>query len=345
MAYQVRIQHPRQTFEVEPGESILEAALRNEIALAHDCMNGFCGSCRIKLAEGMVDYLEQPAALTPEDERAGYALACQARPTSNLIIDTVDTTTFDTEPSRYLALVQEVRSISDSVTHLSLKIPTVESLVYRPGQYMNIILPDGRVRSFSMASAPNCNLIDFHVRRNIGGAFTDNFLRGLKAGEPLDIEFPFGSFFFHSEDYRPIIMVATGTGLAPIKSMLEALVDDPDCPPVILYWGMRTELEFYLEHEIRRIGKHLDDFRYVAVASRPGATWVGKRGYVQQAVASDFDDLGEFSIYLCGSPRMILEAKETFLARGASIDYIYAEAFSVRLDDRRESNPQDHASS
>jgi CDP-4-dehydro-6-deoxyglucose reductase, E3 len=139
-----------------------------------------------------------------------------------------------------------------------------------------------------------------------------------------------GNFRFHSEDYRPILMVATGTGLAPIKSMLESLMDDDDCPPVWLYWGMRSEGAHYLDAQIRSWTPRLYEFQYHPVVSRPSAAWQGRRGHVQDAVLADLGDLSEYSIYMCGSPAMISDAKQAFLARGAVLDHIYTDGFSFQ---------------
>jgi CDP-4-dehydro-6-deoxyglucose reductase len=144
------------------------------------------------------------------------------------------------------------------------------------------------------------------------------------------VEIPLGSFRLHAEDYRPVVMAATGTGLAPIKSMLESLMDDADCPPVSLYWGVRTEADLYLAHEIRGWGERLYEFNFVPVLSRPGPDWQGRRGHVQDAVAQDFGDLSEHALYLCGSPAMIADAKQRFLARSASADHVYVDGFTFQ---------------
>jgi CDP-4-dehydro-6-deoxyglucose reductase len=269
-----------------------------------------------------------PMALSQEEAAEGYALACQARAESDLVID-VPRIAF-AEPSRELAMVTDVTPFCDDVMHLSLVLPDVASLAYRPGQHMNLILADGSRRSFSMASPPDANAIDFHIRRIRGGLFTETMLAELQPGDMLDVEIPLGTFRYHEEDYREILMVATGTGISPIKSMLHALMDDPDCPPVSLYWGGRTPESLYLHGEIPSWGERLYEFRYHAVLSCADAGWPGHRGHVQDAVARDLKDLSEHSIYLCGSPAMIHDAKAAFLKMGASVDHIYADGFNFQ---------------
>lgn len=331
MTYRVQLEQTEQSFEVDENESILAAALRANVNLAHDCQLGGCGTCRIKLIKGSVSYAEFPMALTPEEESEGYALACQALPASDLVICPSRAQVELPEAARHIASVTAIRSVSPLVTHLTLHIPGAESLAYLPGQYMNVIMPDGSTRSFSMASRPRGSQVDFHVRQVERGSFTQGRLTQLQAGDALEVELPLGSFQFHAEDYRPLLMVATGTGLAPIKAILESLMDDPDCPPVSFYWGARVAADLYLHDDIQRWGERLYEFNYVPVLSRADAHWSGRRGYVQDAVAADLEDLSEHAIYLCGSPDMIFGAKQAFIARGASLDHIYTEGFTPQL--------------
>ncbi|MGN6660244.1 MAG: 2Fe-2S iron-sulfur cluster-binding protein, partial [Achromobacter mucicolens] len=132
------------------------------------------------------------------------------------------------------------------------------------------------------------------------------------------------------EDWRPLIMMATGTGIAPIKAILESLLDNEDCPPVTLYWGMRTEADLYLRDEIESWASRLYEFNFVPVLSRAGADWQGRRGYVQEAVLADHADLSEHAFYLCGAPEMIRQAKSLLAERGASLDHLYADSFTFQ---------------
>lgn len=330
MTYRVQVDQTEQCFEVGADESVLAAALRADVKLAHDCQLGGCGTCRIKLIEGSVTYVEPPLALTPEEEGEGYALACQAMPASDLVISPSRAQVEMPESARHTAIVSAIRPVSPLVTHLTLEIPGAESLTYLPGQYMNIVMPDGSTRSFSMASRPRDSRVDFHVRRIADGSFTQGRLTQLQAGDQLEVELPLGSFHFHAQDYRPLLMVATGTGLAPVKAILESLMDDPDCPPVSLYWGTRAAADLYLHDEIRTWGERLYEFNYVPVLSRADAHWDGRRGYVQDAVTADLGDLSEHAIYLCGSPEMIFGAKQAFIASGASMEHIYTEGFTLQ---------------
>jgi CDP-4-dehydro-6-deoxyglucose reductase len=328
MDYRVQILETSESFDVAPGESVLAAGLRANVKLPHECTIGGCGTCRVKLAEGSVAYEDFPLALSPEEAQQGYALACQARPRSDLVISVQRVPV--AEPERHTAMITDIDLFSTDVVHLSLVLPEAASFVFRPGQHMNVFLGDGSHRSFSMASVPGGNAVDFHIRRVPGGQFTEGHLAQLQPGDMLDVELPHGTFRYHDEDYRQLLMVATGTGISPIKCILESLMDDRDCPPVSLYWGMRTEADLYLDAEIRTWASRLYEFQYVPVLSRADASWRGRRGHVQNAVLEDFEDLSEHSIYLCGSPAMINDAKSAFMGRGASVDHIYVDGFSFQ---------------
>ncbi|MEN4922342.1 2Fe-2S iron-sulfur cluster-binding protein [Achromobacter spanius] len=329
MAYRVHILETEEAFDVEEGESVLEAAERSAVKLPHECTFGGCGTCRIKLASGAVRYEEFPMALTQEEADEGYALACQARPVADLCISVASSRQAFPEPRRVPATIHRIEPYSGDVIHLTLALPG-QGLDYVPGQYMNVVLPDGETRSFSMASPPAGNLVDFHVRRIPGGRYTDQWLGQARAGADVEIEAPLGVFSYHEEDWRPLIMMATGTGIAPIKAILESLLDNEDCPPVTLYWGMRTEADLYLRDVIESWAGRLYEFNFVPVLSRAGEGWQGRRGHVQQAVMEDHDDLSEHAIYLCGAPEMIRQAKSLLAARGASLDHMYADSFTFQ---------------
>ena len=328
MAFRVQVEDSAQAFEAEAGESLLAAAMRCDVKLPHACTLGGCGTCRVKVREGRVRYEEMPIALSPEEAQQGYALACQARAECDLVIEVPRIEL--AEPSRQAAMVTDVSPFCENVMHLSLVLPEIASLAYRPGQHMDLILPDGAHRSFSMASPPKANEVDFHIRRIPGGRFTGTTLDALQPGDMVEVEIPLGTFRYHEEDYREILMVATGTGISPLKSMLHALMDDPDCPPVSLYWGGRTAEDLYLHDEIASWGKRLYEFRYRPVLSRADPGEGGHRGHVQDAVTRDVGDLSAHSIYLCGSPAMIHDAKAAFLAMGASVDHMYADGFNFQ---------------
>ncbi|MEK9953465.1 MAG: 2Fe-2S iron-sulfur cluster-binding protein, partial [Curvibacter sp.] len=315
MSFTVRIEETGQSFEVGPGETVLNAGMRQSVTLPHECTLGGCGTCRVRVLQGKVEYDEFPFGLTEAEAAEGYALVCQARPCSDLQISAPAPAPAHSEPGRHAAEVLELRQVSQDVCILELELPLelAANLVYQPGQHLNVHLGDGKTRSFSMARASAATGVELHIRQIPGGRFTQQQLPQLRAGDTLEIELPLGGFHYHARDERPVLMLATGTGIAPLRSILESLLDSDDCPPISLYWGMREPAELYLHNELESWRDRLYEFNYVPVLSRPGPEWNGRRGYVQQAACEDLADLSGYGIYLCGSPAMIAEAKAALL--------------------------------
>jgi len=318
-----------EAFDVQAGQSLLSAVLNASMSLPSDCRQGACGTWGVKLLEGRVAYEEPPMALTPEEEAAGLTLACQARASSDLLIR-IESAVLS-PAARHIANIRAVGRFTADVIHLDLELP--EAADYLPGQYMKVHLADGTTRNFSMASKPGECAVDFHVRRIAGGRFTDGLLKKLKPDDRISVELPLGSFIFRRQDYRPLLMAVTGIGLAPIKCMLESLLDDPDAPSISLYRGMRKPADLYLDDEIRSWAARLRDFKYIPVLSRADSAWTGRRGHVQDAVCADFDDLSRHAIYLCGSPNMIAAARKAFISKGADMDYVYADGFHFQYQE------------
>ncbi|AJE46889.1 2Fe-2S iron-sulfur cluster-binding protein [Celeribacter indicus] len=325
-AAQVTLAETGESFAVEPHETLLAAALNAGVDLAHDCKSGYCGSCRIRVLEGEIAYDEEPAGLSGEERGCGFALACQARVRMALRIEAERMPADRPEPAGIAARVVAAERVCGDITRLRLA-PEGGMPAFLPGQYLDLVTETGATRSFSIASAPAQGEIELHIRRIPGGMVTSGLLPEVRPGDPVRLHGPHGLFRLHPGDFRPLLFVATGTGIAPIRAMLAALRDDPDCPPVALYWGMREESELYLAAEIAEIGAALEAFSFVPVLSRADAGWTGRRGHVQEAVLADLSDLPDHAIYLCGSPAMIAEARTRFLEAGASANHIYADCF------------------
>lgn len=331
-SFRIAFHTPGQTtvaFDATGEESLLDALEQAGLSLPHDCRLGGCGTCRIKVSAGDFQYEDPPFGLTPEDEQAGYALACQAHPRSDMVIEPAGDALL-ADPVTTQARIVAHRCVSPSVTWLRLALPDGLGQDFRPGQYLNVVLGDGSRRSFSMATVPGTGIVELHIKQVEGGRFTQALLPTLTVGDTLEVELPLGRFRLHAEDYRPLVMVATGTGLAPIKAMLESLMDDSDCPPVSLYWGVRSQADLYWHEEILRWGARLYEFNYVPVLSQPDATWAGARGYVQDAVCRDFADLSEHALYLCGAPAMVGDALARFAALGADPACTYVDSFTFQ---------------
>ena len=329
IAYQALISETKEKFEVLEGETILEAALRANVQIAHQCQIGMCSTCRIKLEFGSVKYGDQPDLLSPEEIAAGYVLSCQAQPTSDLVFHAERRLPPCSSPREYKARISQLELIALDVYKLTICLEDRHELVYRAGQYANFMIGNNCYRSFSMASNNEFSQIEFFIENVPGGLFTDRMLSQLNSGDELRVELPFGSFAHHDDDYMPVIIAATGTGIAPIKSMIETMSENPDCPPVSLYWGVRTEADLFLR-DIEVWSKKLEDFTYIPVLSQPSKSWSGRVGYVQDRVTEDFSDLSEYAIYLCGSAAMIDDAKKAFIKLNANISHLYSDAFNFQ---------------
>ncbi|MCC5881351.1 MAG: 2Fe-2S iron-sulfur cluster binding domain-containing protein [Halomonas sp.] len=328
MSYRITLSDTSESFEAQAGEPLLEAAERAGFPLAHDCRFGGCGACRVKLVEGTVEYEEFPFGLTEEEAEEGYALACQACAQSDLTISAKLLPEGYIAPDFHVATIERLERLSHDVIHLELRIPSASEVVFHPGQYLNVMLDDGSPRSFSMASPHRGELFDFHIRRVPGGHFTGRLETHYQPGDTLDVELPHGNFRYDTASPRDLLMVGGGTGLAPLKSIIESLLDDADRPAIRLYWGVRRAEDLYLDDQLRQWAATLPNFSYVPVLSEAGPEWDGRRGFVHEAVCQDFDDLSAFDAYLCGPPPMIAAAKSSFSQRGLDIERIYADSFN-----------------
>jgi CDP-4-dehydro-6-deoxyglucose reductase len=336
MSFTVRIQPSDHSFDVESGESILDAALRNGYAFPYGCRNGGCGACKGKLLDGSVDYgTKTPPALSEEDISRGLALFCQARPASDLTIEVKEIgETEELDVKIMPTKVQKKEFLSHDVVRLYLKLPESERMQFRAGQYIDILLPDGRKRSFSLANAPHDDaLIELHVRHVDGGDFTGYVMDELQEKDILRIEGPHGSFFLREQTKRPLIFMAGGTGFAPIKGIIEHALAEGLNQPMYLYWGVRAAKDLYLDELPRKWAKHLTHFKFVPVFSEPDANQAKdiRTGYVHEAVIEDFPDgLAEFDIYSCGPPVMVHAGFDAFKKHGMKEDRYFSDAFEYQ---------------
>ncbi|HZP93072.1 MAG TPA: 2Fe-2S iron-sulfur cluster-binding protein [Burkholderiales bacterium] len=313
---------------VRAGETLLEAGLRQGIALPYDCRNGGCGVCKATIVQGTVEYgAYQKSALSDEERGHGKALLCCATALSDLDLE-VETTA---APGRvWEAIVVRMERAAPEVMLLWLRLEGADRIEYRAGQYIDIVLEDGAKRSFSFAAAPGASdLIELHVRRIAGGRFTGHVFDAMKAGDRLRFEGPFGAFVLREESPRPIIFVAGATGFAPVKSMLEEAFRKNVRRPMVLYWGVRTRADLYMAELPERWAREHPNFSFVPVLSepRPEDGWSGRTGLVHEAILQDFPTLGGYEVYACGSMQMVEAAHPEFIARGLSEDACFSDAF------------------
>ena len=332
----VTVQPSGHHFDVEEGEAVLTAALRQDLVLPYGCRNGACGSCKGRILEGQVDYgVYQKKALTEEEKAQGKALLCQARPLTDLVIEARSIgAAKDIQVKTLPCRVQKMERLADDVMVLHLKLPANERLQFLAGQYIEFLLKDGSRRSFSMGNAPHEDeLIQLHVRHVAGGQFTDHVFGKMKERDILRLEGPLGTFFLREDSAKPIVFVASGTGFAPIKSIIEAARHKGVTRPMTLYWGGRRPKDLYLNALAESwAGPQL---RYVPVVSDalPQDGWGGRTGFVHRAVMEDFPDLSAHQVYACGVPVMVDAAKRDFVAHcRLPEDEFFADSFTTQAD-------------
>jgi len=334
----VTIQPSGQQFQVEEGESVLTAALRAGFVLPYGCKNGACGSCKGKIVSGTVDYgIYQHKALTDDERAQGKALFCQAKPLSDLVIEarTIGAAKgiqIKTLPCR----VQAMERVADDVILLTLKLPANEQLKFLAGQFIEFLLRDGARRSYSMANPPHdAELLQLHIRYMPGGKFTEHVFGKMKERDILRFEGPLGTFFLREESDKPIVFVASGTGFAPIKSIIEHALHAGIARPMTLYWGGRRPQDLYLNALAEKWAAEHAGFKYVPVISDalPEDHWQGRTGFVHRAVMADFPDLSGHQVYACGAPVMVDAAHRDFVAlcKLAEEDFL-ADSFTTQAD-------------
>jgi len=318
MTHQVTIRNTGHQFPAQEGASILQAALDAGLVLPYGCRDGACGSCKGKLIEGRIDYGHySEKVLTTAEREQGFALFCQARPLSDVVIEAREVRKAgDIQVRKLPARVQKLERAADDVMIVYLKLPANERLQFIPGQYIDILLKDGTRRSFSMANAPHDDeFLQLHIRHVPGGAFTDHVFKAMKERDILRFEGPFGTFFLREESEKPIVLVASGTGFAPIKAVIEAAFRRGVTRPMTLYWGARRPKDLYLNALPEGWAAGHPGFKYVPVISDalPGDAWKGRSGFVHQAVMHDLPDLSPYQVYACGVPVMVDSARRDFI--------------------------------
>lgn len=335
--HSVTIQPSGQQFHVEEGEAVLAAALRQGLVLPYGCKNGACGTCKGRIVSGTVDYgAYQAKALPDEDKARGKALFCQAKPLSDLVVEarTIGAAK-GIEVKMLPCRVQKLERLADDVMALHLKLPANEKLVFLAGQFIEFLLKDGTRRSFSMANAPHdAELLQLHVRHVAGGQFTDHVFGKMKERDILRFEGPLGTFFLREDSAKPIVFVASGTGFAPIKSIIEAAVQKGISRPMTLYWGGRRPKDLYM-NALAQGWAAQGLLKYVPVISEalPEDCWAGRSGFVHRAVMEDFPDLSGHQVYACGVPVMVDAARTDFTSScRLPEDEFYADSFTTQAD-------------
>ncbi len=341
MTFQITLQPAARQFDVARDEPILAAAIRQGIGLPYGCRDGACGSCKSRLLQGRVIHgAHQLKALTPAEEADGFILTCCATPQTDCVVEARSVPGAGEHPvlkmpTRLLSLERP----APDVAVLKLQLPANQQLQYRAGQYIEFILRDGARRSYSMANAPeqlgSPPAIELHIRHMPGGLFTDHVFGAMKEKEILRMEGPFGSFFLREDSDKPVVLLASGTGFAPIKAIVQHMQARGIARPAMLYWGARRRADLYQHAWCEEAAAAMPQLRYVPVLSEatPDDAWSGRTGFVHQAVMADLPDLSGHEVYACGAPVMVDAAQRDFVARcGLPADAFFADAFTSEAD-------------
>ena len=338
MSFQVTVQPSGRQFTCDESETILSAAIRANVGLPYGCKNGACSSCKGKLIAGSVTHsAHQEKALPASEEASGFSLFCCATPHSDITIEAREVAGVGEFPIRKMpSRIAKIDKVTEDVIVLSLQLPASERFQYRAGQYIEFMLRDGKRRSYSMANAPhNDAQITLHIRHMPGGLFTDQVFSTLKERDILRFEGPLGTFFLREDSVKPIILLASGTGFAPIKAIIEQMIHNASARPMTLYWGGRRPQDLYMHAQCEEWARNVPNFTYAPVISNsePEDQWTGRIGFVHQAVIADFADLSGYQVYACGAPIVVESAQRDFIALcKLPAEEFYADAFTSEAD-------------
>ncbi|WP_211443417.1 CDP-6-deoxy-delta-3,4-glucoseen reductase [Collimonas humicola] len=338
MSFQITVQPSGRQFTCDDGETILNAAIRAGVGLPYGCKNGACSSCKGKLLDGEISHgAHQEKALPVKEEQAGFALFCCATPHSDVTIEAREVAGIGEFPVRKMPTrVAKIDKVADDVVVLSLQLPANERLQYLAGQYIEFILRDGKRRSYSMANAPyKDEHLTLHIRHMPGGLFTDQVFSTLKERDILRMEGPLGTFFLREDSDKPMVLLASGTGFAPIKALVEQCAHTGSQRPITLYWGGRRPQDLYMMALCEEWAATLPNFKFVPVISNalPEDQWQGRSGFVHQAVMDDLPDLSAYQVYACGAPVVVESAQRDFVALcKLPAEEFYADSFTSEAD-------------
>jgi CDP-4-dehydro-6-deoxyglucose reductase len=342
MSFQITVQPSGRHFSAESNETLLAAGIRQGIGLPYGCKDGACGSCKCKKLEGTVVHgTHQSKALSDEEEAQGLILTCCATAQSDVVLESRQVTEAGSFPIKKMPVrVASMAKKSDDVMVIQLQLPANDMMKFHAGQYIEFLLRDGSRRSYSMANAPHtleagAPKVELHIRHMPGGKFTDPVFTTMKEKDILRAEGPYGSFFLREDSDKPMVLLASGTGFAPIKALIEHMQHQGITRPATLYWGGRRPSDLYMSDWIEAQLALMPQLRYVPVISNATAedAWTGRTGFVHQAVLQDHPDLSGFQVYACGAPIVVDSAQRDYVNMGGlPPEEFFADSFTSEAD-------------
>ncbi|WP_273086309.1 FAD-binding oxidoreductase, partial [Shewanella vesiculosa] len=312
------------TFEGKVEQSILNAALKANLVFEYSCNTGQCGVCKTTLLEGEVFELQPQIALSEQDKHNNQILTCCCAPKTDILIDAEDLSALHgIETKTFPARISKIHKCTSEIIEVTLRLPPTANFQFLEGQYLDVMHNNIR-RSYSVVSTANQKEISLLIKRFENGKMSDYWFNQAKENDLLRIEGPKGTFFLR-DNSMPLIFLATGTGIAPIMSILNSLEESDDFQQqqsIMIYWGNRYPEEFIWQPRFKKL-----DVTFVKVCSKPNPDWDGEKGYVQDVVLEKQPGLVEFAVYACGSNAMIQSSKEQFIKSGLPENQFYSDAF------------------
>ncbi|PIY29698.1 MAG: CDP-6-deoxy-delta-3,4-glucoseen reductase [Comamonadaceae bacterium CG_4_9_14_3_um_filter_60_33] len=337
-AFHVTIEPSGREFSVAAEETVLAAGIAQGVNLPYGCKDGACGSCKCKKISGMVHHgAHQSKALSDTEEAQGFVLTCCASPMSDVVLESRQVTQEGALPIKKMPTrIKLMEKKSPDVMRLLLQMPANDVFVYHAGQYIEFLLQGGVRRSYSMANAPHLigQGLELHIRHMPGGTFTDHVFGAMKERDILRVEGPFGSFYLREDSAKPIVLLASGTGFAPIKAIIEQMQLKGSTRAATLYWGGRRPADLYMDDWVKAKLAEMPNLRYVPVVSNAliEDNWQGRTGFVHRAVLQDLPDLSGHQVYACGAPVVVDSARTDYVIAGLPEDEFYADAFTSEAD-------------
>jgi len=340
MSFNITVQPSGRTYVAEANEALLAAAIRNGIGLPYGCKDGACGSCKCKKLDGtIIQGTHQLKALSLEEAAQGFILTCCATALSDVVIESRNVTDESAFPIKKMPTrVASLAKASHDVMVLRLQLPAADVFKYHAGQYVEFMLRDGARRAYSMANAPYTQAdtpqVELHIRHTPGGKFTDHVFSAMKEKEILRVEGPFGSFYLREDSIKPMVLLAAGTGFAPIKAMIEHMQFKGITRPAVLYWGGRRPADLYMHDWVMARVAEMPHLSYVPVISDALVedAWTGRTGFVHNAVLQDLPDLSGYQVYACGAPIVVDSAQAAYIKAGLPEDEFFADSFVTEKD-------------